>query len=58
MGRRKPQTESEPLYDVDVWNTEGDVVKHFREISADEVDQIRENYADEPWLTVVAEESR
>jgi len=58
MGRKKQQAEPEPLFDVDVWNTEGDVVKHFREVSADEVDNIREHYADEPWLTVVADESR
>lgn len=58
MPRKKIQKDPEPLYDVDIWNTEGDVVKHFREISADEVDEIRDQYADEPCLTVVAEESR
>ena len=45
------------MFNVDVWNTEGDVVKHFRDVSADEVDNIREQYADDPWLTVVVEET-
>lgn len=58
---RMPEPKKErsaQLYNVDIWNTEGDVVKHFREISADEVDEVRDRYVDEPWLTVVAEESR
>lgn len=46
----------EPLYRVDIWNTEGDVVKHFRDLTADEVDEIRDQYEDEPWLSVVVEE--
>lgn len=62
MGKkRKPRptlVEDEPLFNVDVWNTEGDVVKHFREISVEQVDEIRDRYEDEPWLTVVVEDSR
>ena len=57
MSRKKPQAKQEPMFNVDVWNTEGDVVKHFRDVSADEVDNIREQYADDPWLTVVVEET-
>ncbi|WLA80326.1 hypothetical protein [Bradyrhizobium elkanii] len=48
--------EGEPLYNVDIWNHEGDVVKHFRDLTADEVDEIRDQYEDEPWLSVVVEE--
>jgi hypothetical protein len=58
---RKPKptyVEGEPLYNVDIWNQEGDVVKHFRELTAEEVDEIRDQYEDQPWLTVVAEETR
>lgn len=58
MGR-KPKTvyvEDEPLYTVDIWNNQGDVVKHYRDLTADEVDEIRDQYEDEPWLDVVVEE--
>ncbi len=61
MPRRKPKptyVEDEPLYNVDVWNNQGDVVRHFREVTADEVDDIRDQFEDEPWLDVVVEESR
>jgi hypothetical protein len=50
--------EGEPLFNVDIWNNQGDVVKHFREVTADEVDDIRDQYEDEPWLDVVVEEAR
>lgn len=50
--------EDEPLFNVDIWNNHGDVVKHFREVTADEVDDIRDQYEDEPWLDVVVEETR
>lgn len=50
--------EDEPLYNVDIWNHMGDVVKHYRDQTAEEVDAIREQYEDEPWLDVVAEEAR
>jgi hypothetical protein len=60
MSRKPKQTyvEDEPLYNVDIWNNQGDVVKHFREVTAAEVDDIRDQYEDEPWLDVVVEESR
>jgi hypothetical protein len=61
MTARNPKTvyvEDEPLYNVDIWNNQGDVVKHFREVTAEEVDEIRDNYEDEPWLDVVVEEAR
>lgn len=43
-------------YRVDVWNHEGDVVDSERSATADEVDAIRERYANDPGLSVVAEE--
>lgn len=58
---RKPKptyVEDEPLYNVDIWNNQGDVVKHFREVTAAEVEDIRDLYDDEPTLDVVVEESR
>lgn len=60
MGRNPKPTyvEGEPLYNVDIWNSQGDVVKNFREITAAEVDDIRDQYGDEPWLDVVVEEVR
>lgn len=58
---RKPKStyvEDEPLFNVDIWNHEGDVVRHFREVTADEVDEIRDQYEDQPWLDVVVEDAR
>lgn len=43
-------------FDVDVWNHEGDVVRWFRSVTADEVEDIRKEYDDDPSLSVVAEE--
>jgi hypothetical protein len=58
MGRKPRPTyiEDEPLYNVDIWNCQGDVVRHFREVTAAEVEDIRDQYEDEPWLDVVVEE--
>jgi L-arabinose isomerase len=50
--------EDKPLFNVDIWNNQGEVVKHFREITAAEVDEIMEQYEDEPWLDVVVDEAR
>lgn len=61
MGKRKLKptyVEDEPLFNVDIWNNQGDVVKHFREVTADEVDDIRDQYEDEPWLDVVVHDTR
>lgn len=46
----------EPRYHVSVWNHEGDVVEVLWDATADEVDDIREKYADDPMHDVVAEE--
>lgn len=61
MSGRNPKptyVEDEPLFNVDIWNNQGDVVKHYREVTAEEVDDIRDQYEDEPWLDVVVEETR
>lgn len=60
--RRNPKptyVEDKPLlFNVYIWNNQGDVVKHYRDQTADEVDAIRDQYEDEPWLDIVVEESR
>lgn len=43
-------------YRVDVWDMEGDVIDHLESATADEVEAMRERYADEPGLSVVADE--
>jgi L-arabinose isomerase len=60
MGRKLKPTyvEDEPLFNVDIWNNMGDVVRHFREVTAADVEDIRDQYEDEPWLDVVVEETR
>jgi hypothetical protein len=39
-------------FNVDVWNSEGDVVDWCRGITAEALEDIREKYADEPGLMV------
>lgn len=43
-------------FDVDVWSHEGDVIRWFRRVTADEVDGIRKEYEDNPTVEVVATE--
>jgi hypothetical protein len=45
----------EELYNVTIWNYEGDVVKAYWSVTADEVDDIQEEYADDPMHSVVVE---
>lgn len=47
------KADDDELFDVDIWNHEGDVIRAFRDVTADEVDDIREQYKDEPLLSVV-----
>lgn len=54
-GREVDGRGPEPTFDVDVWNFEGDVIDHARGITADEVDEIRERYSDDPVDVVVEE---
>lgn len=55
--KRKPALDTyEPCYEVAVWNHEGDVVEVLWSATADELDEIREKYADDPLHDVVAEE--
>ena len=44
-------------YDVDVWGPEGDVIDGLQRGSQEEVDEIRERYADEPHLDVVVKQA-
>ena len=46
------------LFDVSVWDYEGDIVKKFWSVTADGVDAIKAQYEDEPTLSVVVEECR
>ena len=52
MYKRKPKTEWH--YEVTVWNqTNGDVERKFWDITENELDELRDQYEDEPWLDVV-----
>lgn len=52
MDKRKPKTEWH--YEVTVWNqTNGDVERKFWDITENELDELRDQYEDEPWLDVV-----
>lgn len=58
---RKPRptyVEDEPLFNVDIWNHMGDVVRCYHDVTAAEVEDIRDQYDNEPTLDVVVEESR
>lgn len=48
--------EDEPIFEVEVWNHEGDIVRKVWEATYDEAEAIREEYRDEPLLTVIARE--
>lgn len=45
-------------YDVDVWNHQGDVIRWFKRVTADEVESIRGEYEDNPTIEVVVAEAR
>lgn len=47
----KPKTEMR--YEISVWNFEGDVVKKLWGASEQELDEVREQYADEPVDVVI-----
>jgi hypothetical protein len=40
-------------YDVEVWNHKGDVIRWFRSVKANKVDEIRREYEDDPTATLV-----
>lgn len=44
-------------YDVDIWNHEGDVIRWFRRVTSNEVDDIRREYEDNPTVTIAVTES-
>lgn len=61
MPKRKPKpthVEDEPLFNVDIWNTQGEVVRHYRDMTAAEVEDIRDDYDGEPWFDVVVEDAQ
>lgn len=52
MPKRKPKLEWH--YEVTVWNqTNGDVERKCWDITERELDELRDQYEDEPWLDVV-----
>mgnify|MGYP001609399385 CR=1 FL=1 len=56
MGKKRDSFIPEPRYHVAVWDHEGDVVECRWHATPDEVDELREKYADDPMHDVVAEE--
>lgn len=56
MPKRKQEPEPEEVYTVTVWDHEGDIVKKLWEATYDEAEAVREEYADDPFKTVVVEE--
>lgn len=44
-------------FDVDVWNHEGDVIRWWRRVTAEEVEGIRGEYADNPTVSVEVSEA-
>lgn len=39
-------------YDVDIWNHEGDVIRWFRRVTSEDVDNIRREYEDDPTVAI------
>lgn len=44
------------LFEVTVWDWQGDILKKIREATFDEATAVQEEYADDPLVTVVIEE--
>lgn len=56
MARKpKQQPVDDERYEVTVWDHEGDIVKKLWEATYEEAEEVREQYEDEPLLTVVVE---
>lgn len=53
---RKSIVDDNDRFEVTVWNHEGDIVRKEWEATYDEAEAIREEYADDPLLTVVVDE--
>ena len=52
--RTKQFTGYDPArFDVDVWNHKGDVIRWFRRVTTAEVEDIRNEYEDNPTASVV-----
>lgn len=54
--KQKKKPMSDERYDVDVWDHEGNVVRHLRDATYEEAEELREEYADDPFHAVVIEE--
>lgn len=55
--KRLTVEEDEPTYEVTVWNdSNGDIVKKLWNATASEVEEVREQYEDEPYYSVQVEE--
>ena len=49
------ETDTEELYDVTVWDWEGNVIKKLWDATIEQVEAIQLEYADEPLYSVVVE---
>jgi hypothetical protein len=54
--KQKQKPWADERYDVFVWDHEGDVVKSLWDATYDEVEEVREQFADDPLKIVVVEE--
>ncbi len=55
-GREVDGRGAAPTYDVTVWGDEGDIVKKLWDATQDEVDEVYEQFEDEPNRTIQVEE--
>lgn len=55
--RTKAFIEYDPRrFNVDVWNHEGEIIRWIRYVTADDVEMMKKEYADNPTVEVVVEE--
>lgn len=53
---RRVSRETEPeSYEVTVWGLEGEIVRKLWEATYEEAEEVREEYADDPFRTVVVD---
>lgn len=58
MDAPEDDDENEDLYEITVWNHEGDVVKKIWSASQKDADEIEEQFGDDTMFIVVIEEKR
>lgn len=56
MRRPKKKPTNDERYEVTVWDHEGDIVKKLWDATHEEAEEVREQYEDDPFKTVVVEE--